>query len=136
MGTPYYAAGSGKIVKVLDNCREGNKRCGGGFGNFIQIKHNDSYTTEYAHSSRIAKNIREGIYVKQGDIIGYVGNTGLSTGPHLHYGIIYKGQRINPAKVKTMPTIRLKGQELISFLEERDKLNLLRSTALNQNSSL
>lgn len=136
MGTPYYAAGSGKIVKVLDNCREGNKRCGGGFGNFIQIKHNDSYTTEYAHSSRIAKNIREGIYVKQGDIIGYVGNTGLSTGPHLHYGIIYKGQRINPAKVKTMPTIRLKGQELISFLEERDKINLLRSTALNQNSSL
>lgn len=136
IGTPFYAAGSGTIVKVINNCKNGNRRCGGGYGNYIQIKHNDSYITEYAHASKINSDLREGIKISQGNVIGYVGETGITTGPHLHYGIIYKGERINPNNIKTLPAIRLKGEQLMSFFEEKDRINILRKTAINQNSSL
>jgi murein DD-endopeptidase MepM/ murein hydrolase activator NlpD len=135
-GTPFYAAGNGKIIKVISNCKSGNRRCGNGYGNYIQIKHGDNYITEYAHASRIAKNIREGITVKQGDTIAYVGDTGIATGPHLHYGVIYKGENINPSKIRTTPSKRLTGKDLLHFLEERDRINNLRATALNQNANI
>jgi murein DD-endopeptidase MepM/ murein hydrolase activator NlpD len=135
-GTPFYAAGSGKVVKVVSNCKQGNRGCGNGYGNYVQIRHGDAYMTGYAHASRIAGNIREGVSVKQGDTIAYVGATGIATGPHLHYEVIYKGEKINPSKVKTMPSKRLKGEDLLYFVEQRDRINNLRTTALNQNVNI
>ncbi|MDR2760965.1 MAG: M23 family metallopeptidase, partial [Rickettsiales bacterium] len=96
----------------------------------------DNYVTEYAHASKVVDKIREGASVKQGDIIAYIGVTGLTTGPHLHYGIIYRGERINPALMKNTPAKRLKGEELTYFLGERDRINNLRATALNQSAGM
>ncbi len=135
VGTPFYAAGNGTVKKVVTGCKVGDRYCGGGFGNYILVQHNNSYSTEYAHLSQTAKDIRVGVKVKQRQIIGYVGVTGLTTGPHLHYGLLYKGERINPSKVKTNPLIKLIGKDLINFVEERDKINNLRLTAINQNVS-
>ena len=92
MGTPIMASGDGKIVKA--------RWCGGG-GNCIKIKHNSTYSTVYAHLSKFGKNIKKGKRVKQGQIIGYVGSTGMSTGPHLHYEVIENGKKINSQKFKT-----------------------------------
>lgn len=135
IGTPFYSAGSGVVKKVITGCKVGDRYCGGGFGNYIAIEHNKTYTTEYGHISTIAKNIRPGVRVKQGQVIAYVGNTGLSTGPHLHYGILFKGNRVNPSSVKTISSIKLTGKELLKFLTERDRINTLRLTAINQNTS-
>ena len=135
-GTPIYAAGSGKITKIVTNCQVGARRCGGGFGNYILLQHTSNYSTEYAHLSRLASTVRVGVSVKQGEIIGYVGATGLASGPHLHYGIIHNGERINPTLFKTLPTVKLKGEELLSFFKQRDKIDLLRKVATNQNSGV
>lgn len=105
-GTPIYAAGDG-VVKYA-----GRK---GSYGNFVQIEHNGTYSTAYAHMHRIAKGMRGGTRVKQGQKIGTVGSTGRSTGPHLHYEIIKKGRRINPLSVKTLETLRLAGNDLKRF---------------------
>lgn len=132
-GTPFYAAGNGTVTKVVTGCRVGDRYCGGGFGNYISIKHNNTYTTEYAHISRVARGMRVGKKVKQGEVIAYVGNTGITTGPHLHYGVIYKGERINPSRLRSVPMKRLTGKELLSFNDTRDKINIMRANALNQN---
>lgn len=133
IGTPFYAAGNGTITKVVTGCRVGDRYCGGGFGNYISIKHNNTYTTEYAHISRMAKGIRVGKKVKQGEVIAYVGTTGLSSGPHLHYGLIYKGERINPSRLRSTPLKRLTGKDLLAFTAERDTINSMRANAINQN---
>ena len=91
LGTPIMASGNGMITRA--------RWCGGG-GNCIQIKHNSTYSTIYAHMSKFAVGIRNGIRVKQGQIIGYVGSTGNSTGPHLHYEVIKNGEKINSQKLK------------------------------------
>ena len=91
MGTPVMASGDGIIVKA--------SWCGGG-GNCIKIKHNSTYQTVYAHLSKLASNIKRGLRVKQAQIIGYVGSTGMSTGPHLHYEVIKNGKKINSQKLK------------------------------------
>ena len=132
-GTPFYAAGNGTVTKVVTGCRVGDRYCGGGFGNYISIKHNNTYTTEYAHISKVARGMRVGKKVKQGEIIAYVGNTGITTGPHLHYGVIYKGERINPSRLRSAPMKRLTGKELLTFSDTRDKINIMRANALNQN---
>ena len=132
-GTPFYAAGNGTVTKVVTGCRVGDRYCGGGFGNYISIKHNNTYTTEYAHISKVARGMRVGKKVKQGEIIAYVGNTGITTGPHLHYGVIYKGERINPSRLRSAPMKRLTGKELLAFSDTRDKINIMRANALNQN---
>lgn len=132
VGTPFYSAGNGVVTKVITGCRNGDRYCGGGFGNYIAIKHNKSYTTEYAHISKIARHIRVGTQVQRGEVIAYVGTTGLSTGPHLHYGIIFNGDRINPSTMKDVPDKRLEGQTLLKFVETRDRINSLRATAINQ----
>ena len=92
-GTPVMASGDGKIIRA--------RWCGGG-GNCIKIKHNSTYSTVYAHLSKFASSIKEGTRVKQGRIIGYVGSTGMSTGPHLHYEVIENGKKINSQKLKQM----------------------------------
>ncbi len=94
-GTPIMAVGDGMVVFAGWNS--------GGYGNFVSIKHNDKFTTEYAHLSAFAKGIKSGSRVVQGQVIGYVGSTGLSTGPHLHYQIRQNGALVNPLKVEFPP---------------------------------
>ena len=118
MGTPIMASGSGIIKRA--------RWCGGG-GNCIKIKHNSTYQTVYAHMKNFARGIREGIRVKQGQIIGYVGSTGKSTGPHLHYEVIENGKKINSQKLKLPSGKILKGEERKKFEVVKIKLDVLKS---------
>jgi murein DD-endopeptidase MepM/ murein hydrolase activator NlpD len=105
-GTPVMASGNG-VVKMA--------RWHGGYGNFIELAHSNSYSTGYAHLSRLARGIKPGVRVRQGQIIAYVGSTGRSTGPHLHYEVMHKAKQINPMGVK-LPTGReLTGKDLVAF---------------------
>ena len=108
-GTPVYAAGNGVIDFVGRN---------GSYGKYIRIRHNSSYKTAYAHLNNYNKNIYKGARVNQGSIIGYVGSTGKSTGPHLHYEVIYQNKQINPMKMKLPSGKILKDDELKKFNEE------------------
>mgnify|MGYP006139646793 FL=1 len=118
MGTPIMASGSGIITRA--------RWCGGG-GNCVKIKHNSTYQTIYAHMKNFALGIREGQRVKQGQIIGYVGSTGKSTGPHLHYEVIKNGKKINSQKLKLPSGKILKSKERNSFEVEKIKLDVLKS---------
>ena len=118
MGTPIMASGSGVITRA--------RWCGGG-GNCIKIKHNSTYETIYAHMRNFSKGIREGARVKQGQIIGYVGSTGKSTGPHLHYEVVANGKKINSQKLKLPSGKILKGEERKKFEVARIKLDVLKS---------
>jgi murein DD-endopeptidase MepM/ murein hydrolase activator NlpD len=111
-GTPIYAAGNGSVEVA------GRK---GGYGNYVRIRHNGTYATAYAHMNGFAKGIRRGTRVKQGQVIGYVGTTGRSTGPHLHYEVIRDGRQTNPMKVKMPAGPKLKGKELERFLAQVTK---------------
>ncbi len=108
-GTPIYAGGNGIIEYVGRN---------GGYGKYIRIRHNNGYKTAYAHLSNYKKGISKGVRVNQGEVIGYVGSTGNSTGPHLHYEIIYQNKHINPLKLKLPSGKILEGKELEKFKEE------------------
>ena len=113
-GTPIYAAGNGTIEFAGRN---------GGYGNYIRINHNGTYKTAYAHMSRLAKGMRKGTRVQQRQVIGYVGSTGRSTGPHLHYEV-HKGKtKVNPLSVKLPTGKTLKGSELAAFSKTRAKLD-------------
>ena len=114
-GTPIMASGSGTVTRA--------RWCGGG-GNCVKIKHNSTYETIYAHMKAFAKGIREGKKVKQGQIIGYVGSTGLSTGPHLHYEVIVNGKKVNSQKLKLPSGKILKGEERKQFELDRIKIDL------------
>ena len=118
MGTPIMASGNGIIKKA--------GWCGGG-GNCVVIKHNSTYQTVYAHMSKFAKNIRKDVRVKQGQVIGYVGSTGKSTGPHLHYEVIVNGKKINSQTLKLPSGKVLKGEERKIFETNRIKLDVLKS---------
>ena len=114
-GTPIMASGSGTITRA--------RWCGGG-GNCVKIKHNSTYETIYAHMKAFAKGVKEGRKVKQGQIIGYVGSTGLSTGPHLHYEVIVNGKKVNSQKLKLPSGKTLKGEERKQFELDRIKIDL------------
>ena len=113
-GTPIMAAGTGHIEFVGNN---------GGAGKYIRIKHLNGYKTSYSHLSRYASGIQKNVKVRQGQVIGYVGNTGLSTGPHLHYEVIFNGKRINPMKMKLPSGKQLKDKNLEIFLAEKERIN-------------
>jgi len=115
-GTPIMAAGDG-VVEYSG--RKGN------YGNYIRLRHPNEYHTVYAHMSRFASGIRQGARVKQGEIIGYVGSTGLSTGPHLHYEVHHRGSHVNPATVVSPPGRTLKGEELERFMAAKKDLETL-----------
>ena len=117
-GTPIMASGNGIIKKA--------GWCGGG-GNCVKIKHNSTYETVYAHMSKFARGIKNGIRVKQGQTIGYVGSTGKSTGPHLHYEVIVNGKKVNSQKLKLPSGKILKGDERKLFETKKIKLNVLKS---------
>ncbi len=118
LGTPIMASGSGIIKKA--------GWCGGG-GNCVVIKHNSTYQTIYAHMSKFAKGIRSGVRVKQAQIIGYVGSTGKSTGPHLHYEVIVNGKKVNSQTLKLPSGKILKGEERKLFETKKIRLNVLKS---------
>ena len=114
-GTPIMASGSGTVTRA--------RWCGGG-GNCVKIKHNSTYETIYAHMKSFAKGIKEGRKVRQGQVIGYVGSTGLSTGPHLHYEVIVNGKKVNSQKLKLPSGKILKGEERKQFELDRIKIDL------------
>jgi murein DD-endopeptidase MepM/ murein hydrolase activator NlpD len=118
MGTPIMASGDGVVKKA--------GWCGGG-GNCIVIRHNSTYQTIYAHMSKFAQGIKNGVRVKQSQTIGYVGSTGKSTGPHLHYEVIINGKKVNSQKLKLPSGKILKGQERKIFETEKIKLDVLKS---------
>lgn len=110
-GTPIYAAGNGTVIRAGRN---------GGYGKYIRIRHNGTFQTAYAHLSGYAKKTRKGARVRQGQVIGYVGTTGRSTGPHLHYEVLRNGRQINPRSVRIPSGEKLKGAELKKFIAMRD----------------
>jgi len=118
MGTPIMASGDGVVKKA--------GWCGGG-GNCVKIKHNSTYQTVYAHMSKFARGIKTGVRVKQGQTIGYVGSTGKSTGPHLHYEVIINGKKVNSQKLKLPSGKILKGDERKIFETKKIKLDVLKS---------
>jgi murein DD-endopeptidase MepM/ murein hydrolase activator NlpD len=118
VGTPIMASGNGIIKKA--------GWCGGG-GNCVKIKHNSTYETIYAHMSKFARGIKSGVRVKQGQTIGYVGSTGKSTGPHLHYEVIVNGKKVNSQKLKLPSGKILQGKNRELFETSKIKLNVLKS---------
>ena len=118
MGTPIMASGDGVVKKA--------GWCGGG-GNCVKIRHNSTYQTIYAHMSKFARGIKSGVRVKQGQTIGYVGSTGKSTGPHLHYEVIVNGKKVNSQKLKLPSGKILKGKERKLFETRKIKLDVLKS---------
>jgi len=123
MGTPILASGDGLVVRA--------QWCGGG-GNCVKIKHNRVYQTVYAHMSKFGRGIKKGARVKQGQIIGYVGSTGLSTGPHLHYEVIENGKKINSQKLRLPSGKILKGEQRKIFEVEKIKIDVLKSNLISR----
>ena len=118
LGTPIMASGDGIVKKA--------GWCGGG-GNCVKIKHNSTYQTVYAHMSKFARGIKPGVRVKQGQTIGYVGSTGKSTGPHLHYEVIVNGKKVNSQKLKLPSGKILKGKDRKLFETNKIKIDVLKS---------
>lgn len=120
-GTPIIAAGNGTVLKAgWDK---------GGYGNQTLIQHPNGYVTSYNHQSAIAKGIKEGTKVRQGQVIGWVGTTGQSTGPHLHYEVIVNGNRVDPQRIRLPGGKSLKDDELAKFEDERKRIDTLLGTA-------
>ena len=117
-GTPIYAAGDGKVEIAKRN---------GGYGRYVRIRHTGEYSTAYAHMSRFAKGIVPGHRVQQGQVIGYVGTTGRSTGPHLHYEVLRNGTQINPLQIKQPANQQLAGADLERFRAEVARIDRLRA---------
>lgn len=113
-GTPIYAAGNGRVASVGRN---------GGYGRYIRIRHNGKYSTAYAHLLRYARGMKRGKRVRQGDIIGYVGSSGRSTGPHLHYEVLASGRQVNPLRLRLPSGQRLRGKNLTAFRAVRTYLS-------------
>ena len=119
-GTPIYAAGDGVLVMAGRN---------GSYGNYIEIRHNSEFNTAYAHLSRLAKGIERGSRVRQGQVIGYVGSTGRSTGPHLHYEVKQNGKQINPMSITPQTAVRLAGAELERFRRQIETIEASRPSS-------
>ena len=113
-GTPVYAIGSGKVIKKGWDSKGG--------GNYIKIRHNSTYTTTYMHLSGFAKGLKEGDFVKQKQVIGYVGSTGLSTGPHLDFRVYENGKPINPLTIKSQPKKPISEANKAAFAVVKDSL--------------
>ncbi|MET0605302.1 MAG: M23 family metallopeptidase, partial [Beijerinckiaceae bacterium] len=116
IGTPIFAAGNGKVIKVGWEA---------GYGRRVEIEHANGYVTSYSHQSGFAKGIAEGARVRQGQVIGYVGSTGLSTGPHLHYEVIVNGSYVDPMRIKLPRGRELDGRALADFTRHREQVDSL-----------
>lgn len=113
-GTPILAAGNGRIQEAKRHS---------GYGNYVRIRHANGYQTSYAHMRRFAKGIRKGVKVRQGQVIGYVGSTGLSSGPHLHYEILVNKRHVNPMRIHVPRGRQLRGKLLADFQKERLRID-------------
>lgn len=124
-GTPILSAGAGTIefMGVFSS-----------YGNYVRIKHNDNFSTAYAHAKGFAKGLKKGMKVKQGQVIAYVGTSGRSTGPHLHYEVLKNGTQINPSTVKTTSGLRLSGKELARFKATKNEIDRMLKTAKNHSN--
>jgi murein DD-endopeptidase MepM/ murein hydrolase activator NlpD len=122
IGTPIFAAGNGTIIKAAWDS---------GYGRRVEIEHNNGYVTTYNHMSAFARGMREGIRVKQGQIVGYLGASGLATGPHLHYEVIVNGHFVDPLRVRLAKTRQFEGKPLADFRKERDRIDGLMAKAPN-----
>jgi murein DD-endopeptidase MepM/ murein hydrolase activator NlpD len=127
VGTPILAAGDGVVVEA------GRK---GGYGNWLRIHHTGVWDTGYGHISRFAKGIRPGVHVRQGQVVAYVGATGLATGPHLHYEIWQRGQRVNPLSAKVPQGTVLAGRDLKTFQAERARIDELLASSQTKPEAL
>ncbi len=123
-GTPIYAAGNGTIVSYGPNST---------YGNYAKIQHANGYVTAYAHMSRFNKGLKRGSHVKQGQVIGYVGTTGRSTGPHLHYEVYVNSKPVNAMKLKLPTGRKLAGVQLEAFKAERTRIEAMRDAELARN---
>lgn len=121
-GTPIYAAGNGTVVEIGDK---------GSYGKYIRLKHNGTVQSAYAHTSRFAKGLKKGDKVKQGDVIAYVGTTGRSTGPHLHFEVLENGTQVNPKKIKSAGGDKLAGKDLKAFKALVAEIDAERQTLRN-----
>ncbi len=119
-GTPILAAGSGTVERA-------NRY--GSYGNYVRIRHTDGYKTAYAHMSKFARGVKSGSYVKQDQVIGYVGTTGRSTGPHLHYEVHHHGKKINPRRLSQLSGKPIAKADLESFKKRRAQINKLRAAS-------
>ena len=124
-GTPIMAAGTGTVVRA-------NRY--GGYGNYVRIKHSDGYSTAYAHMKSFARGIKKGRRVTQDQIIGYVGSTGASTGPHLHYEVLKNGKHINPRQLNQLSGKPLAKKEMPKFEDRRREIDALRTKLLAEQS--
>ncbi|MDP2354712.1 MAG: M23 family metallopeptidase [Beijerinckiaceae bacterium] len=119
-GTPIVSAGNGTVIKAA---RES------GYGNRVEIQHANGYITTYNHMSGFARGMREGLRVQQGQVIGFLGSTGLSTGPHLHYEVIVNGNFVDPMRIRLARTRELNGRQLAEFRRERERIDELMQRA-------
>ena len=122
-GTPIYASGNGVVERVGWE---------GGYGKYVRIRHSFGYETAYGHMSGFARGIAAGSRVRQGQLIGYVGSTGLSTGPHVHYEVLVNGRFVDPVRIKLPRGRSLEGPVLAKFEEERDRINTMMTRSPNQ----
>ena len=120
IGTPIYAAGNGVVIKAAWDS---------GYGRRVEVQHANGYVTTYNHMSGFGRGVTEGVHVTQGQVIGYLGSTGLSTGPHLHYEVIINGNFVDPMAIKLARTREFDGRMLSTFRRERDRIDQLRSQA-------
>jgi murein DD-endopeptidase MepM/ murein hydrolase activator NlpD len=126
IGTPILAAGNGTVIKA---------QWDSGYGRRVEIQHANGYITTYNHMSGFARGVKEGLRVKQGQVIGFLGSTGLSTGPHLHYEVMVNGHFVDPMRVKLARTREIEGRLLADFRKERDRIDGLMAKAPNNNSA-
>ncbi|WP_442756621.1 peptidoglycan DD-metalloendopeptidase family protein [Methylocystis sp. JAN1] len=122
IGTPILAAGNGTVIMAEWH---------GGYGRRVEVQHANGYITTYNHMSGFARGIAEGVRVKQGQIVGFLGSTGLSTGPHLHYEVMVNGHFVDPMRVKLARTREIEGRMLMEFKKERDRIDTLMAKAPN-----
>jgi murein DD-endopeptidase MepM/ murein hydrolase activator NlpD len=127
IGTPIFAAGNGTIIKATWDA---------GYGRRVEIQHANGYVTAYNHMSGFARGIKEGLRIKQGQVLGFLGSSGLSTGPHLHYEVMVNGHFVDPMRVKLARTREFDGKMLASFSRERDRIESLMAKAPNATASL
>lgn len=128
IGTPILAAGNGTVLKAQWDS--------GGYGRRVEIQHTNGYVTAYSHMSSFGKGIVAGTRVQQGQVIGYVGNTGLSTGPHLHYEVIINGSFVDPLKIRLPRGRELEGRGLVEFKRQREQIDELMTHATGASASL
>ena len=121
-GTPVHAAGDGVVIYAAR---------AGTYGNLVRIRHSDGYETRYAHLKSFRRGIHRGSHVKKGQVIAYVGTTGRSTGPHLHFELRKRGRAINPLRVVQVTTKKLHGKEYKKFLKLKKKYDKEVQTQLN-----